>query len=66
MEVLVSKGFVVVAQNTDNVDYVRQAYALALSIKYSQTVVNNISIITNDIVPNEILTLMKRRGLLRR
>jgi hypothetical protein len=51
MEVLVSKGFVVVAQNTDNVDYVRQAYALALSIKYSQPVVNNVSIITNDIVP---------------
>jgi len=52
MEVAVSKGFVVVAQNTD-IDYVQQAYALALSIKMSQLEVSNISVITNDIVPDE-------------
>lgn len=53
MEVQVSKGFVVLAQNTSTVDYVRQAYALALSIKATQTAVTNISLITNDKVPEE-------------
>jgi hypothetical protein len=51
MEVWVSKGFLIFAQNTD-VDYVRQAYALALSIKYSQEI-NNVSIVTNDIIPDD-------------
>lgn len=45
-----SKGFVVVAQNTSTEDYVTQAYALALSIKYSQKE-SAISIITNDKIP---------------
>jgi hypothetical protein len=49
----VSKGFVVLAQNTKEVDYVQQAYALALSIKFSQRIVKNISIITNNVVPDE-------------
>jgi hypothetical protein len=48
----VARGFVVVAQNTDTVDYVKQAYALALSIKCSQKIDKSISIITNDIVPD--------------
>jgi len=48
-----SKGFVVLAQNTDTIDYVRQAYALALSIKKSQNTIKNISIITNDSVPEQ-------------
>lgn len=47
-----TKGFVVLAQNTDTIDYVRQAYALALSIKLTQKTVSNISIITNDPVPD--------------
>lgn len=49
-----TKGFLVIAQNSD-VDYVRQAYALALSIKATQPIINNISIVTNDNVPNEYL-----------
>jgi len=49
----VSKGFLVFAQNTDTVDYVRQAYALALSIKFSQPEINNVSLVTNSIVPDE-------------
>jgi hypothetical protein len=53
MEVAVSKGFLVLAQNTELVDYVKQAYALALSIKGTQTAVTNISLITNDTVPDE-------------
>lgn len=47
-----SKGFVVLAQNTDDIDYIRQAYALALSIKHSQHVVDAVSIITNNVVPD--------------
>ena len=50
-----SKGFLVLAQNSD-VDYVRQAYALALSIKATQPNINNISIVTNDEVPKEYQT----------
>jgi len=55
MEVTVSKGFLVLAQNTDTVDYVRQAYALALSIKFSQSTVTRISLVTNNTVPDEYL-----------
>jgi hypothetical protein len=47
-----TQGFLVIAQNSD-VDYVRQAYALALSIKATQPTINNISIVTNDAVPEE-------------
>ena len=45
-----SKGFLVFAQNTDTVDYIQQAYALALSIKHSQPDINCISLVTNDTV----------------
>jgi hypothetical protein len=48
----VSRGFLVLAQNTEDVDYVRQAYALALSIRNSQTT-TNISLVTDDPVPEE-------------
>lgn len=46
-----SKGFLVYAENTATTNYVEQAYALALSIKISQKSVTNISIVTNDEVP---------------
>jgi len=52
----VSKGFLIFAQNTDTIDYVRQAYALALSIKFSQTDINAVSIITNSPVPEKYQT----------
>ena len=42
-----SRGYLVIAQNTDDVDYVELAYALAMSIKLTQTVVTNICIITD-------------------
>lgn len=48
-----SKGFLVLAQNTDDVDYIQQAYALALSIKLFQNDVDKLSLITNDEVPEE-------------
>jgi hypothetical protein len=52
MGVMVSKGFLIFAQNTESVDYVRQAYALALSIKLSQPTINNVSLVTNNVVPD--------------
>ncbi len=52
MEEILSKGFLVAAQNTDSVDYVKQAYVLALSIKNSQKNHSSLSIMTNDIVPD--------------
>ena len=48
-----SKGFIVFAQNTDSVDYITQAYALALSIKISQRDITSISLVTNDTVPKK-------------
>lgn len=49
-----SKGFVILAQNTIEVNYVEQAYALALSIKLSQKI-HNVSLVTNDPVPDRYL-----------
>ena len=46
-----SKGHVFLAQNSD-VDYVNQAYALALSIKHNNTI-NQTCLITNNTVPHE-------------
>ena len=47
-----NKGFCLLAQNNGETDYIRQAYALALSVhKYNSG--QKISLITNDIVPNE-------------
>ena len=51
-----SKGFIILAQNTKTVDYIQQAYALALSIKHSQQE-KSISLITNDIVPKKYQAL---------
>ena len=43
-EVNNTRGFFTFAQNTNDVDYVRLAYGLALSLKHSQKSVSNISI----------------------
>lgn len=48
-----SKGFLIFAQNTDSVDYLQQAYCLALSIKHSQRIVDSVSLVTNDVVPDQ-------------
>lgn len=49
---MVSKGYVILAQNTDESDYIRQAYALALSIHATQKV-KAVTLLTNDTVPEE-------------
>lgn len=51
MEIAVSKGFLILVQNTTDVDYLKQAYALALSIKISQRTNTSVSLVTNDEVP---------------
>jgi len=48
-----SKGFLIYAENTSDVNYVQQAYALALSIQVSQTEYKNVTLVTNDIVPKK-------------
>lgn len=48
-----SKGFLIFARNTKDVNYVQQAYALALSIKFSQHTYKNVTLVTNDIVPKK-------------
>ena len=53
MEGQVSKGFLIFAQNTDSVVYLEQAYALALSIQYSQESVKAVSLVTSDEVPEK-------------
>ena len=52
-----SKGFLVIAENTKDVDYIQQAYALALSIKFSQHTLIPISLMTNDTVPDVYKTV---------
>ena len=39
-----SRGYIVIAQNNDTVDYLEQAYALALNLKLTQTVVSNLTV----------------------
>jgi hypothetical protein len=46
-----SKGFLIFAENSKSCNYVEQAYALALSIKNTQSTVVNVSLVTNDAVP---------------
>ena len=43
-----SNGFIVLAKNTKSTNYVEQAYALALSIKASQTETTLLTLVTND------------------
>ncbi len=44
-----TKGHLIFAQNSD-IDYIRQAYALALSIKRKNTI-NSVCLVTNSVVP---------------
>lgn len=48
MEAAVSKGFLIFAENANSVNYIEQAYALALSIKHTQKEVASVSLMTND------------------
>lgn len=39
-----SKGYIVIAQNNDTVNYLEQAYALALNLKLTQSTVSNLTV----------------------
>ena len=39
-----SKGYIVIAQNSGKVDYLGQAYALAINLKLTQSTVNSIAV----------------------
>ena len=43
-----SKGYLVIAQNSGDLDYIRMAYALCLSIKNTQSVVNEFAIAVEE------------------
>ena len=49
-----TKGYLILAQNSDSNDYVKMAYVLALSIKISQKEVRSVSLVTDiiDAVPD--------------
>jgi len=47
-----SKGYLILAQNSKQDDYVKLAYALAMSIKGTQSTVSNVAIATNNAVPS--------------
>jgi len=42
------RGFLTIAQNTEDIDYIRMAYVLAMSIKLTQPKYNNISVIVSN------------------
>jgi len=51
----VARGYITLAQNSGSVDYIKQAYALALSIKLTQKGVNNFAVCveSRDCVPTQ-------------
>ena len=58
-----SKGYIVIAQNNDTVDYLEQAYALALNLKLTQGNVSNLTVCVDTktkalIQPKEYLTIL--------
>lgn len=42
-----TRGYIILAQNSSNYDYIRLAYALALSIKNTQSTINNVCLATD-------------------
>lgn len=48
-----SKGYLILAQNTRTDDYIKHAYALAMSIKGTQSSVNSVALATKDEVPEK-------------
>ena len=42
------KGYICIVQNNSNVDYLKQAYGLALSLKNTQSDTNKLSIMVDE------------------
>lgn len=49
-----SRGYIVIAQNNDTVDYLRQAYALALNLKLTQSTVSNLTVCVDKATKKKI------------
>lgn len=49
-----SRGYIVIAQNNDKVDYLRQAYALALNLKATQSSVTNLTVCVDEFTKAQI------------
>lgn len=49
-----SKGYIVIAQNTKGVDYLKQAYALALNLKLTQSKVSNLTVCVDSATKKKI------------
>ena len=55
-----SRGYIVIAQNNDTTDYLEQAYALALSIKISQSTVKDFAVCVDAETKKHIKAKHKR------
>ena len=55
-----SKGYIVIAQNNDTVDYLEQAYALAMNLKLTQGIVNNLTVCV-DIRTKKLITAKHKK-----
>ena len=44
-----SRGYIVIAQNSGDTDYLRMAYALALSLKATQSTVSNLTVCVDNL-----------------
>jgi len=54
-----SKGYIVIAQNNDTVDYLQQAYALALNLKLTQSTVSNLTVCVDANTKKKLTTKHK-------
>jgi len=56
----VTRGYIVIAQNNDTVDYLQQAYALALNLKLTQSTVCNLTVCVDADTKKKITAKHKR------
>ena len=55
-----SRGYIVIAQNTKNVDYLEQAYALALNLKLTQSTVSDLTVCVDKATKKSITAKHKK------
>ena len=55
-----SRGYIVIAQNNDAVNYLEQAYALALNLKLTQTTVSNLTVCVDAITKKQVTAKHKK------
>ena len=55
-----SRGYIVIAQNNDKVDYLEQAYALALNLKLTQSTVSNLTVCVDKATKKKVKAKHKK------